>query len=609
LILVGFQVWVASRGGVLAMIAGAGAVAALAWASRTGSANPRRWIALVCGLGAFAGAGLLVLATFEEAIHELSDTSLEKFKVLLDIPPMLAAYGVWGAGRGAFESTFPRFHRGEWNLTITNPENLLAQWSTEWGVPVAVGALICMALALRPKQVFARSRRAIGAWSALLAVAVQNMADYSSELPGVMVTVTVCAAIVVAGSAGRPAKWVERWPLAPRTVTGLAVIAGVLGIFGGIAAVGRRVGDDENRIHDAAFGAAASFDRVADLSQATMLRHPAEPYLPYIGAVMAARARRADAVRWLNATLERARSYGPAHYVLAGLVAGRSPSQARLEYRLAYEQAGELEGYVEQQVPRLVGGYDDAMELVSSGPRGAAMLEALVVALADRLPATSARLDAVIASKRDSVTSARRAADYAIKDVEAGDVAPWCSGARRSGCVDEAISQARRLQRLESLRCEGYVFEARMLVASGRPAQAMDELRRAADSVTDRGECLKALAHVASDVKDEVRFEETLDQIANCAERDCVSDIVWVASSEEQRGAVRRALALYKRASEIAPDADGPLENVARLDIGVGLNADALAVFEILARRHPTEDRWKNAAEAQRKALPTPRAP
>jgi len=604
LILVAFQVWVASRGGVLAMVVGAAAVAVLVWASRTESSNPRKWATLLCGAAVFVGVGAVVLGSFEEASRELSDPTLSKFKILLDVPGMLAAYGVWGAGRGAFESTFPRFHHGEWNLTVTNPENLLAQWSTEWGVPVTAAALVCLTFALRPRQAFARSRRGIGAWAALVAIAVQNMADYSTEVPGVMIAVTVCAAIVVAGSAGRPARRIERWPLASRTVAVVAVVTSAMGIVGGITALGHQLGDDQERLHAEVFATPPSFDRIADVAQQTMMRHPSEPYLPYVTAVAAARARRADTVRWLNAAMERARSYGPAHYVLARLLASRSPAQARLEYRLAYEQAGDLLPYVEQEVPRLVTGYDDAMELVSSGPRGVAMLESLVVSLASRLPATSARLDTVIArSGSDSLTSARRAAEFAVEDVESANQAPWCTGARRPECVAQALSRTRRLQRLESLQCEGYAFEARALVADGQPGQAMDELQRAADSVVDRGECLKTLARTASSAHDESRFERTLEQIASCAERDCVKDMVWVASTEEQRGDLRRALAVYKRATEISPDDDGLLENVARLDISAGLNADALVAFETLARRHPTEQRWKNAVEAQRRVI------
>ncbi len=82
------------------------------------------------------------------------------------------------------------------------------------------------------------------------------------------------------------------------------------------------------------------------MARAAMLRHPSEPYLPFMAAVRAVHERDDDPIPWLGATLERARVYGPAHLVLARVVAARSPSQARLEYRLAMEQAPNLVGTV-----------------------------------------------------------------------------------------------------------------------------------------------------------------------------------------------------------------------------------------------------------------------
>lgn len=602
LILFGFELWVASRGGVVAMVVGAAAVLVLTWALRTDSKHPRRWLTIACGAVVFAGMAVLVLGTSNEASFELADRSLSKFRVLLDMPRMVGAYAVWGAGRGTFESTYPRFSHGAWNVTATNPENLLAQWSTEWGVPVTLVALGGLLVALGPTEALARSRAATGAWGALVAVAVQNMADYSSEVPGVMVSVAICAAIVVAGSAGRPASWLGRWPLAPRSIACATAIAAVLGVWGGVTALGRQLGDDQERMRDAALAQGAPIDRIAAVARLTMLRHPSEPYLPYIVAVAAARARDPRVLRWLNATLERGPSYGLAHYVLAHVLAPRAPAQARLEYRLTYEQAGEFEQLVGQEAPALVQGYDDAMELVSKGERGAGMLEALVEALAQRLPATSERLDEQLATRKGaSAASQRRAAVAAVADLENAE--PWCVGAERPACLERVLFQTRRAQALDPTRCEGYELEGRALVADRRASEALDALQRGADAATDRDECLKALAKAAMAAQDGARLEKAFEQLARCVDRECVGDVMWVGQTEEARGQPRRALIAYKRAQQIAPDDDAVLVNVARLDAVVGLNADALAVYQHLVRLHPTDDRWKNAMEAQRKAI------
>ena len=131
-----------------------------------------------------------------------------------------------------------------------------------------------------------------------------------------------------------------------------------------------------------------------------MLRHPAEPYLPFVVALRAAIERDDNALPWLEATLERAKVYGPAHMLLARLMTGRDPALARVEYHIALEQAPELVDFVAAEAPRLVGSYFEATELLPGGtdPKVvAAFMDGLVQAVMERLPGTAVRLDADLA--------------------------------------------------------------------------------------------------------------------------------------------------------------------------------------------------------------------
>jgi tetratricopeptide (TPR) repeat protein len=338
-----------------------------------------------------------------------------------------------------------------------------------------------------------------------------------------------------------------------------------------------------------------------------MLRHPAEPYFPFITALRGARAHDENPLPWLGATLERAHVYAPAHLLLAHVVATRSPAQARLEYRLALEQAPEIGQIALQEAPRLVSSYDDAMELVSSGHSGVMMLDSLVVALAERLPATRVRLDHELSLRTpQSSGPLRRAAADATADVEAREAAPWCEGTARPACVERARSLARRLEHLDASSCNGYALEARVLVDSGQAVQAMDGLARIADKVTDRVTCLRTLVNIAHGAGDNHRFDAALVDIARagCAEdKECVSNLVWVAQTRERAGNAAQALAMYKRAYERAPGDDALLENMARLAGAAGLNAEALRNYQELERRHPEDGRWRKAAEEQREAM------
>jgi tetratricopeptide (TPR) repeat protein len=602
------QVWIASRGGVIAMVLGAVAVTAIVLGERARRLDPRTWLTVGCGAATLAGGILIAIGSFDRPQNELLATDLSKFAVLRNVLAMVPAYGVFGTGRGAFESAYPQFRTGQTTLTFTSPENIVAQWVAEWGVPVGIGGLVAIAVALRPTAAIARSRTAAGAWAALAAMFAQSMADYGSELPGLMLSIVACGAIVVGGSAGAPPTWaLERWSRRPTRVAIAAAAASLLALLGGLTALKHHVVEDRRRLHEAGWVHPVALERMHELARAAMLRHPAEPYLPFVTALRATRIRDESPMPWLGATLERARVYGPAHLLLARVLAQRSPSQARLEYRLALEQAAELAGVVGQEAPRLVGGFDDAMDLVSRGDRGEGMLGALVFVICPRLPATCVRLDEELSARSPAAPGPpMRAAADAVADLSAGPGAPWCEGTARAACADRALSLARRVEEIEPAMCYGYGLEARALAASGDAGRALDRLEGIADKVSDRVACLQIMAGLAQMARDDVRFDRALKEIARagCADdRQCVGNLVWVAQVQEQRGNTPAALAMYKRAHETAPDDDTLLENLARLAGAAGLNAEALRDYQELARHHPGDARWQKAADEQREAL------
>jgi tetratricopeptide (TPR) repeat protein len=602
------QVWIASRGGVIAMLLGAGTVGALTLSEKVRRRDPRTWVTVGCGTTMLIGGVAIVLASSEKAQTGLLSANLSKFALLVQVGKMLAVYGLFGSGRGSFESAFSHFREVPGHLVFTNPENVVGQWVSEWGVPVGLVGLALVVLALRPTAALARSRTAVGAWAALAAIGAQNLADFSSEIPGVMFSVVVCAAIVVAGSAGLAPRWrLERWSRSPRLVSRVSVVAGLFALGAGLSALGRHLHDDQRRVHDAVLVRGAPADEVRALARAAILRHPAEPYFPFAVALRDLRGRDENPLPWLGATLERAPVYGGAHLLIARAVAARSPSQARLEYRVALEQAFESAGFVVQESPRLVGSYDDAMELVSKGESGVYMLRALSDALSNRLPATCARLDRELSDRvpEDPGPWRHRATD-AVADLEHGAGVSWCDGPLRAACVDHAVELARRLEDNLPVSCEGYNLEARALAAGGRAVPAMDRLEEVAERVTDRVECLKAQADLARSVRDDVRFNRVLDEIgrAGCADRSrCVDNLVWVAQALEPRGESARALQTYRRAFDKAPEMDVLLENMARLATATGLNVEAFKDYQELARRHPADGRWVKAAEQEREAI------
>jgi tetratricopeptide (TPR) repeat protein len=601
------QVWVASRGGVVAMGLGVVVVIAIERLARSRPQGAVATLSLITGLVTAAGATFIVLGGSDEASTELLDADVSKLKMFASAMRMLPAVPIFGCGRGAFESAFPAFRTSVGHMTFAYPENVVAQWILEWGLPVSLMGLAAIAFALRPSAVLARSTTAAGAWAAIIAITVQNLGDLGTEVPGLVLAGVACAAIVVAGTPGHRPRWGgETWSQRPRYVAICGSATAVLGIILAASGLGRELWNDQRRLYEAVGEPHTPISAIYARARAAMLRHPSEPYLPFITALRVWESHEGNPMPWIGATLERAAVYGPAHWLLAHVVARRSPSQARMEYRLAIEQMPEAPWLALQEAPAVIGGYDDAMEVVPGGKLGVAALESLVGALADRLPATRVRLDAELAVRSPkSPGPATRAALDAVEDLETAEGAPWCEGLARAACIRRALEQSTLAQRLSPDKCDGYALRTRARVAIGEVAAGLDDLEKAVDVVSDRVACLQKLESIARTVGDERRAQEALDRVTNagCADdAECVRNLSWAAQREGARGNSRKALALYKRAHQRAPQDDALLETIAGLAAAVGLHGEASDDYEQLVRLHPQDSHWKLAAQQEKDA-------
>jgi tetratricopeptide (TPR) repeat protein len=281
-----------------------------------------------------------------------------------------------------------------------------------------------------------------------------------------------------------------------------------------------------------------------------------------------------------------------------------------MEYRYAAEQDGGLSHESVKEALPLVGGFDDAMEVVPQGAGALDVLELLAEGVAVRLPSTRVRLDEEILARNPMATAPleRRVRD-AVSDVEAGDAAPWCA-ADKPACVQHGEELAARLADVEPTRCEPYRLQAELLAAAGETKRALDLLERSAERVNDRDVCLGALAALAHSEHDATREGMALDKLehAGCAEdSECMKRWRYLAHQHESRGDNARALALYKKILSREPDDDDALSSEARLASALGMHAEALEAYTKLARRHPDQPAFAGAAEAQRAALFQPK--
>jgi tetratricopeptide (TPR) repeat protein len=603
MLLAGAQIWIGSRAGVLTMVLGATIVVAVTFLSKRSGGRPITHLSWLIGLTIAVGGTLVVLGGSEGAATDLLHGDASKLTMFMRFVPMLPSVAVFGCGRGSFESTFPAFRTDPGFDTYAYPEHVVAQWTLEWGVPVGVLGLASVAFALRPNAMLARSRMACGAWSGLIALAVQNLADLGTEIPGLMLAAVVCAGIVVAGSPGeRPGRLLDTPSRRPAVVAMTCVVA--ITIAAPVAALRapRELHRDQRWLQHLAAEARVSPIEIHDAARAAMARHPAEPYLPFAVAMRAAERGDDNPMPWIEATLERATMYPPAHLVLARMLRRLSPAQARFEYRTAIAQWPDMARNIAGQSVDLVGHYSDALELVPAGGAGIAVLGEMVRDLRGRLPSTAARLDADLASRAPANDEpVGRSAEAAIDDLDAGEAAPWCVVARDT-CARDALTFAERVEALSPDQCAGHVLRARAEVASGHSQRGLELLSESVDIVRDRRDCLEQLVMLDETIADVDRMEQDLSRLASAGcegDDECSGLMAWIADREERHGNERRALAMYEKAAERKPDDEQLVDAVARLAAHTGLHAKAARSYQHLAKLFPDNPRWNGLAKRE----------
>lgn len=597
------EVFAASRGGVACTFV-AILVTTVMWIARQKKAD-RHMRPILLGLAFFITSGGLTLAFADKTVWtDLFSLDFAKIDVIRESFKLVQKAPLCGIGRGAFQSTFPEVKTGTEYLTYTHPENIVAQWTVEWGLLAALGAFIAFGFAMRPSTALTRAISPIGAWTAILVWATQNMVDFSSEVPGVMVAVAVCAA-VVSGGIGRPGQEPPMWiSHAPKLVKG---IAGATVVFVVLAIIGRphELHTEELELRTHAINPTYPQSAFRTELRGAMLRHPAAPYFPFLGALRAGMMRDEPVLPWAARALERSPVYGRVHLLLARWLIPLSPSQARLEYRLAGEQDESQLSAVINEGPRLVSSFDDALELAPEGKHAALVLEAISKTLAQRAPATQVQIDEkLLELSPDAEAPNARKGDRILNDILENE--PWCAGAARNGCLDAGEKVARHLIETVPTRCNGYWLSASFRSARGELDPAIRDLEQAVSKVEDRAVCLQHLAQLLMTSNSKEKIDSAVDRITRlgCStEEECVANITMAAAIERQRGNLRHTLALLRRACERSGDRKDLLLESAALASSLSLHAEAYDAYRRLMRIEPDEPKWKAAMATEQEAV------
>jgi tetratricopeptide (TPR) repeat protein len=601
LLLASTQVWIASRGGMVALVFGAVCTALMARVSRRFALKTSVPVLLPLLILA-TGLAMLVVGTSPEAVEELRSGDVSKLRLAVEGLRLVPHHALFGVGRGAYEVAFPLVRTTPGYSMATHPENLPIQWVTEWGVPGAIAGFAAMATALRPRVLLLSSSPAIGAWSAIATTVVHNLVDFNSEVPAIGIAVAACAGMVVAGHGSDRRGAVHRWGARPRTLAVGLAVASALAAAIAIVAWPHELDEDRLALYHNVSGPELR-DDFASVERAALRRHPSEPYIPFIASIDASRRGR-SVLPWIERALALAPIYPPAHFVLAQQLAPLSPAQARLEYRLTIEQGWSPFGARAISLgSQLVNSYDDALELLPVRPtlRGG-VLDSLASSLELRLPATCERLDQLLSKTEPNLRSVLdRSLRNTLADLEAKRASPWCDG--EYACVEKGLATAARLRALTPGSCEPLIATAQLLIAANRAADGLHALRQEAQTATNPAPCWRGLGELALKSNNDVYIEVAEDEIARSGcdtETECANNLIWIGSIEEARGNPRKAVSFYQRAHQKTPDRVDILEHLGNLASSLGMHAQALEAFRALQL---TDPKWQAAVDREKNVL------
>ena len=565
--LVGMCVLSGSRGGVLGLALGIVLFAVIvvrASASRRTRLGVSRNSAYAAVGATFAGGiALALLGARNETWRDLFDKNAEKLAMTGWAKPVVADHPWLGVGRGAFENMFAAYRPKAGHKVYPYLENFAAQWIVDWGVPVAILALLAFAWTLRPRELGTRSSIVAAAAAAgVVVLLVQNTVDLGLEVPAVMLMLFTLLGALWGGrhyrktSAPRPLSGIEWKRALPFAAAGVvvAVLASLFGLH--------PVAAERRELHAAYRGLDVS-DRAATAAfrerlRAAMHRHPGEAYFPLLGALTAWRSKSEDPIRWLNRALERDAYNSRAHLLLARVLRARgATSQALLELRLAAEADANIYLLIGRLAAKWGKDLDEMMRAVPEGQSGVRVL----AVLCQELPRgdSEERLRCLKhAMERDPQYQApyEVAARDVIREVSKGDSSKRCGGERRDACIAEAQGHIQKLQQLPGGASSTLSLRAELLLAQGQAKRAEKLLSEGCGDAADPVPCLR-LRYTAALEADSPELLEKATRalsVAACPPADlCARTQAWMGAHLADRKSWTLAMARYARAAEEDP--------------------------------------------------------
>lgn len=572
-VLLATLVWLGSRGGII------GAGASCVWFAFSVRGRRNR---IQAGMVGFGGAA--VVASLSAIWPAAFSTNASKLDTIHEAAQALNIAPWVGVGPGAFEAVFPSVRESSGHVLYTHPENILIELGVSSGYVVGGAFALAALYALRPR--FAQPSAA-AAHAALVGVLVHDLGDFSLNVPLMAVLVAVTAAIAFSG--GREPRESALMPkkVLPSAFWGLNVVA-VLALF---AARHDTLARTRESLHALSGDRSASKDFARERLARSLVLHPAEPYIPFAGALRSTWEEPRNVIPWASAVLNRGHVYGPVHVLLARQLRGVNRSQARLEYRLAMTQDPRLIRVVAAEAAQLVNSTDDARELLPPGSDGESTLELIVQSTNDRKLAVS--LNALLLELYPLAPGGLDRRAVQLRDL-VGD------GKCDAACRAEVDSLIARMKQVRPTKCR--TLEVTLWFAREPTMQALDGYEQAADKTEDSARCLVQVGLAALRAGDRaraLRLAGTAETRGCRAGPECVALALELADLQVELGKPADARLQLRRAAGQTGRSEAVLVRWAEVSSSLALHGEAADLYGELARRDPGEKKWVELRQAE----------
>lgn len=563
-----------SRGGVLALAVGFGLSGlAFRWQQRRLLARGHRplpyWIPL-SGLGV-AAIGLAVIGATEVVWDSLLDETTGKLRIIEYSQRIIADHLWFGIGRGSFGTAFAAYRQELGDGIAQYAENFIVQWIVEWGLPVALAGLLGLLWTMRPsRHGFGRHPLQTAAYVAVTVLLLQNLVDLATEVAAVTLAAVALLGTIHGASSlpsnnksgqGAASKATPR-ALVPSLIAASCCALSLALVFlvaktGRPDSIEQRTALSETlaRVVGKKKGDPAFAQARAEV-KAALLRLPADPYVPLVGALLT-RESGASPFTWLNQALRRDPLSARPHYLLAETLHQRGAlEQALLTLKTSAKLSPNFVGLACDKALLWAPDLDMLLRVVPEGPAGIATLNALAArSAADPIRRERLIQQSLARSSRETSTNAL-AAQILLSALE--QKAFPCVLEARARCEDQLRQHSAVVIASHSDPQLATSLKAQLLAYEGKYDAAEVLLAEACAHLPNPSMCNHERTRYAARLTDPNRFENaamayTASTCSNATA--CAAAFSWLGDLEVSRNNLLSALSRYERAGEELPTA------------------------------------------------------